>query len=268
MRPPFATIAPTRLRQAGAVLASIVLFAAPSGLAAESDRLKTCFTEWPPYAYVKDDVPAGLSVRVITEAARRSGLQASFAALPWARCLSAVEQGSFDVALDGSPRPTLIYGTTSHPVVVTGILVRSSIGRAIAGLDGLSGLVFGHPVGWTITPPLQALIDSGAITLARPVARDQVVAMMKARRVDFAYDAYGVFQRLARDAGFEVTPVPGTVTVSRLYPLVTRGRPALRDRLEQALAGMAADGTLDRLYQDEIGVPRHELLEAGQAATD
>lgn len=272
MRRPFAEIArigpDLAAALARAMVAGATLLAAASSLAAEPDRMKACFSDWPPYAYLRDDAPAGLSVRVIGEAARRSRLQATFTPLPWARCLSAVELGDFDVALDGLPRAPLLNGETPHLVVVAAILVRGDIGKPIDGPGSLNGLTFGHPIGWAIIPPLQAMLDSRSITLVRPATREQVVAMMKLGRADFAYDAYAEFQRIAREAGLAVVSVPGTVAATRMYPLVSPGRPMLLERLDAALAGMAADGTLDRLFVEEVGISRSDLLAAGQAATN
>lgn len=268
MRYSVAKVGSIRPGRLAAAIGSVALFAATCCLAAEPDRLAACFAEWPPYAYTGDGGPAGLSVQVIGEAARRAGLRASFTPLPWKRCLRAVEQGEIDVALDGLPRDSLINGTTPHPVLVSAALVRGDLAKRVTGAADLSGLVLGHPIGWAVSPPLQAMIDAGSISVARPVTRDQVVAMMKAGRVDFALDAYGEFQRLAREAGIEVEPVAGTVTVTQMYPLVSPGRPELRDRLDAALARMVSDGTMDRLFVETLGMSRSELLAAGHGATD
>ncbi|MGI0115531.1 substrate-binding periplasmic protein [Zooshikella sp. RANM57] len=57
---------------------------------------------WYPFTLVKEDIPAGIHIDIISKALNNLGYQPNFKALPWKRCLDQAKQGEFDAVATAS----------------------------------------------------------------------------------------------------------------------------------------------------------------------
>ncbi len=77
----------------------ILLLACLSPLAL-GERLRLVSDDWAPYIYQHDGQPRGIDYEVTTEVLKRLGVEVEWQFLPWKRCLSMLETGQADGALD------------------------------------------------------------------------------------------------------------------------------------------------------------------------
>lgn len=251
-----------------ALLLLLLAPAVPLGFPARaSDMLRICFTDWPPYSWTDGQGRAdGISVEILQLAARRAGVQASFVEMPWKRCLTEVEFGHLDLAMDGAPRADYIVGRESYVTSHYVFWVRGDDYLA-GGSDPvrLDGRRISLIQGWWYPPELRA-----AAPLLDVVELDGEESQLRGLtlgRQDAAYGELITMRGKAEKLGLSVRPLqPAHISV-RFYPLFHRGRAALAGRIDAALAVLREEGEIDAVYRRRLGIGLSDLArQAGQVA--
>lgn len=179
-----------------AALAIVMLAAVPVQSRAESERIRFCFSPWPPYTYTENGKAAGLSIRVLDEAARRAGLAVEYHERPWKRCLHEVRAGAFDAVIDAAQRSDFLQGPTSYSVYTNTFWVREDTPIQAFSMPALGGSTVGLVTGYTYpdelvkTPPYAIDYSVDDETNLRKLAVGRVDAVV-ADRVSAMHAADG-----------------------------------------------------------------------------
>lgn len=245
-----------------AALFALLLIAAPPARA--SDTLRACFTDWPPYSWTDGQGRAdGISVEILQLAAQRAGVTVSFVEMPWKRCLTEVELGRLDLAMDGAPRAEYIVGRESYVTSHYVFWVRSD-DYLLGGSDPvrLDGRRTSLIQGWWYPPALRAAAP--ALDVIELDSEESQLRGLVLGRQDAAYGELITMRGKAERMNLAVRPLlPAHISV-QFYPLLHRGRSDLAGRLDSALAAMRAEGEIDAVYRRRLGIGLSDL--ARQAA--
>ncbi|MDB5362829.1 MAG: hypothetical protein JWO51_4126 [Rhodospirillales bacterium] len=236
------------------VLATLLL----PGLA-RAGALRACFVAWPPYEETVDGKAAGLSVEIMTEAARRAGYQIQFVERPWQRCLSDVTEGTADLFLDGSDYPDYLKGRNPTAAFVNAFFVRTD--DPLQRYDGLDALT-GHSVGLVRTYKYPAEIQNhpGLQRNLAPETDQQQAAMLAAGRFDLLLGDLVNIRALAAVDRLPIRNLAPPFSVTPLYPHFGQSDAVPMRRIDEAVGAMAADGAIDRIYRARLGTGLSELL--------
>ncbi|WP_370154845.1 substrate-binding periplasmic protein [Ferrovibrio sp.] len=247
-----------RLRAAACGLATLLVLLPPASHAADTP-LRFCFTRWAPYTFLQDGEPQGLSVGILREAARRAGFAAQFAELPWKRCLTGVAGGMYDAAMDGAPREEFVSGRHSYVTSFYSFWVLAEDARlgpsdpaAFAGRK--VSLVHGwqYPLDETAAAqPDYVRLDSEAGQIRSLVAGRQAAAYGDNITLRWTAIRLGL-----EDAVRPLLPAHG---MAALYPLFAPAQLEAARKVDAAIGSMLADGAVDRIYRQHIGVGLSEL---------
>ncbi len=238
------------LLAASVALAPSMLFGATGAALAES--LKFCFTEWKPYSATENGKPVGISIDILTEAAKRAGIDAGFQELPWKRCLADVLDGTLDVAIDGAPRDGYWHGESTHTSSYYVFFVaQSSPLTSFTGLPQFAGKSVSLIQGWWYP---DALTNAKDIKLERLFGEKNQLQALALGRQDAAFGDLITMGVTARELAAAVRPLSPMLEESRYFPHFNTSRQASGQAIDKALAAMLADGAVDRIYQQHIGV--------------
>lgn len=239
------------------------LVAAPAYAA---DAVRFCFVAWPPYTRIEGGQAHGISVEVLREAARRAGLAASFDEMPWRRCLTEVEIGNYDAAMDGARRLEFIAGRHSYVTSHYGFFVRQDdAGRGGSDPAGFAERRVSLVQGWWYP---EALTSLPGMDFERLDSEAGQLRSLAAGRQDAAYGDLVTMGAAARSLGLAdaVRPLlPAHVSVS-FYPLFNGGRADLAGRIDAALGAMLADGSIDGIYRAQLGRSFRDLARMAAGA--
>jgi polar amino acid transport system substrate-binding protein len=211
-----------------------------------------------PTAYIVDGKPTGILVDVVTEAFRRSGHSVKIQLMPWARCLAEVRDGNVDgiFSVFKLPERESFLAYTSNPVItqveVFFIHADSDI-RFTGNLADLSHLRAGIIRGTSYGLDIDKLVKNGTwqnITYTSSV--DSLVAMLAAKRIDFAPSYRAVFLDAAKQNGSigkikELSPAVESIP-SYLAFNKKRDYAKISAEFDKALASMKKDQSFDAIY--------------------
>lgn len=227
---------------------------------AEAATITVCYTSWKPYSYTVKGQPDGLSVTLTRKAAAAAGIDVRFAELPWLRCLNEVRRGDTTAALDGSPtRAEFIHGDHSVVQTVTVLVVRANSPlQSIVRVEDLRGLQIAVPRGYVFDSEVTARLSSQFIYAEEGADR---LAMVLGNRVDGYLT--NVFAAREESARAPVRPLNPPLVRSSLYTLFRPDHDELMRTLDAGYAAILADGTVERTYQDKVGISYSELIDLG-----
>ena len=84
--------------------------------------------DWPPFAYVNKQSIQGISVEIVQEVAKRTGVKVKIAEFPWARLLVLLEEGKADgiafVAKNKEREKYILYPEEPYYTLTTVFYVR------------------------------------------------------------------------------------------------------------------------------------------------
>lgn len=221
--------------------------------------LAFCYSIFPPYTDTVNGHAEGISISILTEASRRAGFAASFNELPWARCLSQVQEGEMDAAIDSAPRPGLLMGPTSPTLLLGTIFVRRDDGRfpdRATGYAMLSGYSVGIVAGY-ITDSL--VTDNPAVHFQQAPSDFSLARMLELGRVDAAITDYATMTYLAREHHLPLRALRPAVQIWNGYPAFEVHDVERQHALDTELAAMMSDGTIDAIYQQQLGMSYGQL---------
>ena len=245
------------VRRLAAVGLATFLLALARDAATQATEVGFCFNAWPPYAYVEDGKAGGLSVEVLREASRRSGLTAVFHELPWKRCLHLVRTGELDAVIDASDRPEFLQGPATYNVYTNTFWVREDDAMQAFDLDAFKGKTVGLVSGYNY--PDELAIDP-PYRIDYSVDDAMNLRKLTGGRVDAIVADMVVTLQLRREQGLPIRPIAPSHSVDNLYPSFNPGRKPLQRRIDAALAEMIDDGSIDRAYGARLGVDYSEVV--------
>ena len=222
--------------------------------------VRFCFNSWPPYIQQDETGVSGISVDVLTEAARRADLTAVFAELPWNRCLEMVRQGTMDAVVDAAGRDEFLHGPSSYSVYTNTIWVRDDDPLDSFSIDLLKGRRIGLVHGYEYPDELHGDMVKGDLTYEYSVDDAANVRMLAFGRVDAIVADLVSTLSFAREHGLSIHPLVPDHSVDRLFPSFNPDRADLHRALDDALADMIEDGSVDRAYQDHLGVEFEDVV--------
>lgn len=244
---------PAGLLAIAIVSMSLMLAGSGRGQPAQS-TIRFCFNSWPPYVQKDETGISGISVDILTEAARRAELTAVFEELPWNRCLEMVRQGSMDAVVDAAGREEFLYGPNSYSVYTNTIWVREEDALASSSFELLAGGRIGLVHGYEYPDALYGDMTKVGLNYAYSVDDAANIRMLAFGRVDAIVADLVSTLNFVREHGLSIHPLHPNHSVDRLYPSFNPHRTDLHRSLDAALAEMIDDGTVDRVYRDHLGV--------------
>ena len=90
----------------------------------KAENLKFCYEPWEPFHYILEGKSTGIQIELMTKITASLGHTATFAELPYARCLKEVRLGNFDaILLTSGTKNNLIRATVSSAFWEIGAIV-------------------------------------------------------------------------------------------------------------------------------------------------
>ena len=119
---------------------------------AHGERLRIVTEPWPPYVYLQNGQAKGIDYEVSAEVFKRLGVEVEWHFLPWKRCLSMLETGQADGALDifhsDERDATLLYPSEPLSDVEFVLFYANDRPHPFSALEELKGLTIGTSPGY------------------------------------------------------------------------------------------------------------------------
>lgn len=211
--------------------------------------------EYPPYTFIQDSTLQGFEIDVAREAASRLGMAVEWKDMPFEALLPELQLGRIDFVAAGisstPERAKRVLFTRPHlrgdPLLIIALNEKYDLaalkGHRVVVNDGYTADLYMSKV-------------EGIELLRLPTPADALMAL-RAGRADAFVASRTTLETMRSVVGKEqlATTVleDSSEDVSLGFPL---SKAALRDRVQTALDGMEADGTLDRLRQQWGVVPK------------
>ena len=132
-------------------LLTVILFTCLS-FTARAEKLRIVTEPWAPYVYEENGKKLGLDYETTAIVFKRQGIEVEWQFLPWKRCLSMLEQGQADGALDifhsVERDATLLYPSEPLSQVQFVMFYANARPHPFSTLDGLRGLSVGTSPGY------------------------------------------------------------------------------------------------------------------------
>jgi len=186
--------------------------------------------------------------------------------MPWKRCLTEVEFGRLDLAMDGAPRAEYIVGRESYVTSHYVFWVRGD-DYLQGGSDPvrLDGRRISLIQGWWYPPELRQ--TAPALDVVELDGEESQLRGLMLGRQDAAYGELITMRGKAEKLGLAVRPLLPAHAAVPFYPLLHRGRAALAAKVDAALAAMRSEGEIDAVYRRRLGIGLSDLArQAGQVA--
>ena len=211
---------------------------------------------YPPFHYLgADGQAAGRDVVLIRAIARDQDLQVEFSLVEWGRTLALLERGSVDVvpmfiSEDRASRFNFSqpFGRRYHQVFGKR---RSGAINRVEDLAGRRVAVQFAGMAWEWLASQDAGIE------IRPINTEDSALLAVARgQADFALVPSDIGERAIAVHGLDELVALSPPMLERDYAFgVSRGRPALLEKLNAGLDSLRASGELARIMEDEVPAP-------------
>lgn len=241
------------------VLAVLCALAAP----ARAQQTLVVFDQSnPPFMYATaDGKPAGIYPAIVSEAFARMKRPAALEAVPWKRALAMAEQGQAGIAglyANEARKATFAF---SDPLYVEVLLVVQRKGGEFpfSGLGSLKGRKVGTLRGWSYGDDFDKARASGLFHVEEVDGDAQNMAKLLAGRIDAMIAVKEGAEAMLSASGarekYVICPTP--LSSNAAFLAFARRGPdaALLAQFNQALKGMRADGTLDKIVLSILGQP-------------
>lgn len=233
-----------------AVVAATTLWMTPP---ASAETLSFCFEEWEPFHFMENGKARGIQTELNAIAMAAMGHTATYEELPYVRCREGVKQGKYAAMLLTSGIEDMV--PTSVPTVMweVGIIARPDwpVDRfsSLSEFDGASvGLVNGYEY------PLQ--IEEAKAKWQVQMAADAILNLRKAAagRIDMTIDDIPWAVRKAKNESLTLKILSPTLFSDPQFTYFAVGNEAMAGALSREMKRLIDDGTVDRLYQEYLGV--------------
>jgi len=216
----------------------------------------------PPFELLTRDGPAGFDIALMQSIAERLGRDwrlVRYAGSDFNGIFAGLDDGSYDCVASGitiTPERQEIADFCA-PYAVSGQSLVVDIARHanVHGIADLKGLVVGVQQGNTSQPVANRLVAENRAARVRVYAYDEIEKALD----DLSSGGCDAFMKLGPVTAWFVRERPRLkvvetgITVEPLGVCVRKGDVALREAINSAQAGLAADGTLDRLVSQWLG---------------
>ncbi|MFC1464129.1 MAG: transporter substrate-binding domain-containing protein [Candidatus Brachytrichaceae bacterium NZ_4S206] len=225
--------------------------------------------DYPPFAFYNTSNYQldGLDIALMREIGRRIGVQVEFSDFAFEGVLDAMRLGQVDavaaaVSATDARRQTVDF-TNYYYISQDGVIALSdSPVIAIRSVEDIIGRRIGAQRGSVYETWLrQRLVDTGLISpndLLLYARLDDAVRDLSGRRIDLLVADLGPMQSLVNASRGQYRLVGQQLNVQQLA-VATRKGSTLLGALNQALGQMQADGTLNRLITQYLGVPPEQI---------
>ena len=136
-------------------LLTVILFTCLS-FTARGEKLRIVTEPWAPYVYEENGKALGLDYETTAIVFKRLGIEVEWQFLPWKRCLSMLEAGQADGALDifhsDERDATLLYPSEPLSDVEFVMFYANERPHPFTKLDDLNGLTIGTSPGYLYSP--------------------------------------------------------------------------------------------------------------------
>ncbi|MHC8317314.1 substrate-binding periplasmic protein [Pseudomonas sp. LB3P31] len=136
-------------------LLTVILFTCLS-FTARGEKLRIVTEPWAPYVYEENGKAMGLDYETTDIVFQRLGIEVQWQFLPWKRCLSMLEQGQADGALDifhsDERDATLLYPSEPLSQVQFVMFYANARPHPFKSLEALRGLTIGTSPGYLYSP--------------------------------------------------------------------------------------------------------------------
>lgn len=211
-----------------------------------------CEGTYSPFCY-QDEQGAlvGFDVDIARAIAEKMGLKAEFLPSKWEGILAALDTGRFDVVVNQvtiSDERRKVYDF-SEPYTYSGLqmLVRKDRVKDIKGPDDLVGKKVGVLLGTNHEAWLREHTPKAEVrTYDEDATRNQDLLV---GRIDAILNDRLIVGAALKIYGGNIVPTGGLLSETRQAVAIKKGNPELVAAVNQALAAMAADGTLKRISE-------------------
>jgi len=251
---------------------------APVGRAAAQDLVRLCSEAWSPYVIAEslspdETGPTGISIDILDAAMARLGKRATVSLLPYARCTSAVMDRRFDgqLGVDRNEAGLLTDHTPHQWWVIAAAVRRDWPSDRMDGLDDFRDATAVFVTSYTYPDVIAQFegfrrrveIPSGIENLDAP---SRLLRMVESGRGDVFFDDETWMRwRLARHP-MAIKVLPPPISLVPQFTGFSPERPDLSRGYAEAVEQMLADGTVDRIYRDYLGVSFSEMRRAWSMA--
>lgn len=208
---------------------------------------------YPPFHYLAEDgQAAGRDIELIRAIARDQDLEVQFSLLEWGRTLAQLERGSVDVVPMFITEDRLQRFDFSQPFARRHHLLYGRRGSpAVTGLEALEGrrvAVQFAGMAW------EWLSNQQANVVIQPInIEDSAVLAVARGEADYALVPSDIGERALRVHGLNDIVALSPPLLERDYAFgVSRGRPALLEKINAGLATLRQSGELDRIMAAEV----------------
>jgi len=235
-------------------LLAMVLLALTIGSGASAEGpLRVVVDEWPPFG--SETLPGGgMSLSVITEVLTRAGYEVESQIVPFARALSGVQHGEYDIVgnlfFDAELAQNLQYAEPYFETTVQ-FLRHSGTNIAIAELDDLTPYSVAVGEGYLYSDSFDSAENIEKVTVTTV---EQGVRMVAAGRLDLTLDSADVLRYVTRELDPSLEPqveiLPYVLATQHIHMAVRRD---LEDAdqviadFNSTLAMMRDDGSLEAI---------------------
>jgi len=263
------------LRHCSFVLLLLGLFLLPTSQAHELEQdkpvLRWCLDHFPGFHEFKGRLPAGPSVEVMQELARRAGFTIEYSTrTPLARCFRQMETGDTDIMTNLNftvEREAIMHLMPYSERIPESLYLRASDKRLVDQLSQLDPLTLVTIRNYAYHPSLQALIKSRTqhIEVENVAAGFELLAK---GRVDGlvapTFSSLDVLQKSPHlHRLFRKAPLQMKFSQQQfIFVGLSKQSPhaAMHKLLTTTLAEMMADGTVKRLYDKQAELIRPDIL--------
>jgi polar amino acid transport system substrate-binding protein len=238
---------------------ALLALASTAAWAAQKE-VRLCFNDWPPYVFAKGETATGISIDVLREAARRVDLKITFQELPWKRCLAMVREGKLDGVLDAMHRPEFLQGPASYSVYSNTFWVHDDSNLQKLDFGALRGKTIGLVSGYEYPDSLVEDLKRAEVVVDYAVDDATNIRKLAFNRIDAIVADFASTVLFVKENNLKLRALSPTHSADKLYPSFNGGRLDIQQLIDRALGQMIADGFVDQVYRDHLGVGMDELM--------
>jgi polar amino acid transport system substrate-binding protein len=199
----------------------------------------------------------GLTIEVVTAAAKKAGIEVKFVNTPWEGIFNALQQGDRDmlassITITDERKQTMDF-TTPYFDAYQLIAVKAT--SKVAKFDDLKKLKVGVQTGTTGDEVVTKLQGKNSTNIKRFESTPLALKELEAGGVDAVVADNGVvINYVANNAGAKFKTVSDTAFAPEQYGFaVKKGNAELLGLLNKGIADIKADGTYDQIYTKYFG---------------
>ena len=214
-------------------LFAVLVFACLS-FAARGEKLRIVTEPWAPYVYEQGGKNLGLDYETTAIVFKRLGIEVEWQFLPWKRCLSMLETGQADGALDifhsDERDATLLYPSEPLSDVEFVMFYANERPHPFSSLEDLKGLTVGTSPGYLYSPDFR---ESTLFTREPAPTHEANFGKLVRGRIDLLITDRRVGQHLLDELGIRDKITENPTVISRQSQFLAVRRNAGMDLLVQ-----------------------------------